>query len=478
MIKCVRNLLDIHMFKEGIKMQKKSLKVTVILLLISIIANTSYGFSMINGKDIGLITFLTNRNYFINPINNTITRYKIAESFGEEHEALKESILIGQWNQKHSPGMNLFSPISKNEIVHILNEYASLKKLEIKTLDNFSVDMNGSSTNDINTLLTGNILTRDFIIDPLTIDSVKDGVDRINELTKEKEIIIKEVMAILEGYNQKLERTEQISFNLVHGQTGAKVSYNGAVKSHPASIIKTLYLYVFLKEVDVGKRSLDDERVFLEEDKFNGSGRRIGGSGILQGARSNVTYTWGELLRLMIINSDNVATSMVMRELGSETIHQRAEKLGLENTLITGPIYTKAGVPTRSTPEDLTKILYLIDTLPIGLRDFALKQMKDCHSKDRIATELGHVKWLGNKTGTLSDYVGDSAIIRYGEKPNTIYMTFVIRTIDDSYINILKSEKRISKISSDILDKLESISITDIKKDSNYRNEYTKRVMD
>lgn len=267
----------------------------------------------------------------------------------------------------------------------------------------------------------------------------------------------------MKKYDEKLRDKKEIDFNLVHGQTGATILFNGKVTNHPASIIKTFYLYVFLKEVESGIRSLDDRRVFLNGDKYNTVGNKITGSGILQNSKANVTYTWGELLSLMIIESDNVATSMVMQELETKNIDEWSKISGLENTDITGPIYTVAGRATKSSAEDLTKALYLLDTLPTELRNFALKQMEDCKAKDRIAKGVTSIKWLGNKSGTLSNYVGDSAIIRYGDgnNTNTIYMTIILRTTDDGLINILKSEKKIAKISYEIINELKSINQID-----------------
>ncbi|MEA1975168.1 MAG: hypothetical protein U9N10_06365 [Bacillota bacterium] len=89
--------------------------------------------------------------------------------------------------------------------------------------------------------------------------------------------------------------------------------------------------------------------------------------------------------------------------------------------------------------------------------------MEDCKAKDRIAKGVTSIKWLGNKSGTLSNYVGDSAIIRYGDgnNTNTIYMTIILRTTDDGLINILKSEKKIAKISYEIINELKSINQID-----------------
>ncbi|MEA1975169.1 MAG: serine hydrolase, partial [Bacillota bacterium] len=291
----------------------------------------------------------------------------------EEYEDIRKLIIFGNWGNDLISKNNMFSSISEDEIIYILDKYASLKNLEIRELNTHYKNIDSKSFDALNRLMTSNILNEDFLIEPLNIDLIKDAINKTKKISQNKQLISEKINIILKKYDEKLRDKKEIDFNLVHGQTGATILFNGKVTNHPASIIKTFYLYVFLKEVESGIRSLDDRRVFLNGDKYNTVGNKITGSGILQNSKANVTYTWGELLSLMIIESDNVATSMVMQELETKNIDEWSKISGLENTDITGPIYTVAGRATKSSAEDLTKVLYLLDTLPTELRNFALK---------------------------------------------------------------------------------------------------------
>lgn len=431
-------------------MKNKYVKRITLFLIISIVSvNTSYSFTRLSST---VINASVPQVPWVHAIKNSSERYKMANLIDEDYPDIKKAILLGNYKSEAFKG---FVPISKSELIYILDRYATLKNLEMKGLDNNYSKLEPLFFDAEQPLITAEILKRNFMEQPLTFAAIKEAIDKIKEMSEKKKLIEKDINLILKNTNKKLDAKEQLNFNLIHGQTGASISYNGESTNHPASIIKTFYLYVFLKEVEAGKRSLEDKRLFMNKDKYNGRGTKITGSGILQDQKTNIAYTWGELLRLMIIESDNVATSMVMRELGIENIDQWAKKVDLTNTTITGPIYTAAGVPTKSSAIDLTKVLYLLDTLANEMRNFALKQIHDCKAKDRIAKKTNSVKWLGNKSGTLTNYVGDSAIIRYGDN-NTIYMTIILRTTDDSRINIIKSEKIISETSHEIVELLQS----------------------
>jgi len=440
-------------------MRRNYFKVIITLILISgLTLNIGYALSDENIENKSLFKMLNPLGPSVELIDNVLERHKVADLIDEGHGNIKDLIIYGNLNSDPDNRYRVFSTITKDELVQVLDKYAIQKGLQIKEVNTDFEGMPIISSNAANRLITAGIINKDYIEAPYSLDLIEASVTKINKLSKKKQIIEKEISLILENSNEKLRGKEQINFNLIHGETGANISYNGDVTNHPASIIKTFYLYVFLKEVESGKRSLVDERVFVNKDKYNGNGSRITGSGVLQGSKTNVTYTWGDLLRLMIVKSDNVATSMVMRELGSANIDAWAKKVNLTDTQITGPIYTAVGVATRSSANDLTKVLYLLDTLPIEFKKFAMKQLSDCEAKDRIARQMKDTKWLGNKSGTLSDYVGDSALIRY-EGNNTLYMTMVMRTTDDSYINISKSEEKISELSHEIVNKLKAISV-------------------
>ena len=146
----------------------------------------------------------------------------------------------------------------------------------------------------------------------------------------------------------------------------------------------------------------------------------------MQSRPVNVNYKWRDLLSLMIINSDNVATNMVMKELGIDYINKRAKELGFSSIDVQGVLYQEPTAKTRVGVADMTKVLYLIDCLPRAEREFALKLMEMSTDKNRIARHLKRNFWVGNKSGSIRATIGDTAIIRKLDTNNTVYLTTFI----------------------------------------------------
>ena len=276
-----------------------------------------------------------------------------------------------------------------------------------------------------------------------------EHVQEVQAQELQREDTQSEVERIVESHLSELAAYEKLYFSFFNLSDGANYYFNAMESYHPASVIKTLYLYTFLREVEAGNKDLSDTILFLKKHKYNDISVRIDGSGILQYADVGTNYTWEELLTLMITESDNVATSMVMSELGLDSIEEQIEYLDLEDTTVPGVIYTKSGRATRSSAADLNKVLLAIDSLPEEYREIALDLLHRCHSKDRIPLDLPSTVWVGNKTGTLPETIGDSAIIKFGEN-ETYYLTIFIRQEAGAYIHEDRVSKVIASIAHDV----------------------------
>jgi beta-lactamase class A len=71
----------------------------------------------------------------------------------------------------------------------------------------------------------------------------------------------------------------------------------------------------------------------------------VPGSGVLQYLRTPHQLTLEDALSLMMIESDNTATNLVIDQLGLTNINKRAETLGLKNTYLYKKVYRKAEGP-------------------------------------------------------------------------------------------------------------------------------------
>jgi len=92
-----------------------------------------------------------------------------------------------------------------------------------------------------------------------------------------------------------------------------------------ASTLKILLLVEAYGQSLEGTLDLGASTTYLQED-------RVEGSGTLQYEKPGSTWTWRQLIRRMIAESDNVASNMLLKRLGVKNVNTRAERLGLEVT--------------------------------------------------------------------------------------------------------------------------------------------------
>lgn len=175
-----------------------------------------------------------------------------------------------------------------------------------------------------------------------------------------------------------------------------------------ASIIKLPVLIEMFREIEAGKFSIDDEMVL--EDYY-----RASGSGKLQYSQGGVAHSMDKLARIMIENSDNSATNMIMAKIGGMPEVNRAMRMwGLKTTHIKNWLPDLEGT-NITTARELARMLYNVDVTDIVNSD----------SKKHIYDYMSHVKnnrllqagipseaILLHKTGDIGYMLGDAGIVK------------------------------------------------------------------
>ncbi len=136
-----------------------------------------------------------------------------------------------------------------------------------------------------------------------------------------------------------------------HLETGEAISFGAPHPMETASTIKLPILIAAMKKVQDGSLSLDQPVTLLEEDQ-------VSGSGVLQNLTLGIALPLADVLMLMIIVSDNMATNMVLRLVGLQTVNQLMASLGAKDTVIKKAIDFSLPPPIGlSTPQDLVHLL-------------------------------------------------------------------------------------------------------------------------
>jgi beta-lactamase class A len=244
---------------------------------------------------------------------------------------------------------------------------------------------------------------------------------------------------------------------------GNKVEINIAEKFETASTIKTFILGTLFDEVEKGRKSLFDMLVYTKENE-------IDGSGILKSLDYGVELTVKNVVTLMIIVSDNIATNMMIDYLGLDTINSFIQCHGFTDTKLHNKIdFTKYHQLGTTTPRDYGRIFEMICKEELVSVE-ASKQMLEIFKKQHynstltksfpqyfldsedtgeeeliyVASKSGSMNACRNDGGIISTPYGKYVIvlfnknftdpIYYPDHPATVFSSRVSRLILDQYL--------------------------------------------
>jgi beta-lactamase class A len=188
-----------------------------------------------------------------------------------------------------------------------------------------------------------------------------------------------------------------------------------------ASTIKLPVMVAVYRKVDEGELSFSQMIEIKEEDW-------AAGAGWLQWERAGTKQTVGDLLLLMMTQSDNVATNALVRTVGgADHVNEVARSLGAQNTLLYQKVSSeRAAIPqldNRSTPRDMAAMLqkiadgeaasekscgYMIDLMDLNELDWWLD------------AGLPANVYAANKAGWLYEVYDDVGIVKAGDRPYVV----------------------------------------------------------
>lgn len=221
----------------------------------------------------------------------------------------------------------------------------------------------------------------------------------------------------LTAYLARLSETAKVSLS-VKSLTNGNVafSHHGDERVPSASVIKLPIMLEAMERVKAGTLNLNTIHTLLNSEK-------VGGSGKLQNYPDQSRVSYRELLRLMMVKSDNTATNIFIKLLGRDAINQRIHTIGLSqsqlNRVMMDTIAARQGRENYVTAHEMNTLLEKIywkqvatSTLCAEMIDI-LKQNKDASTIPRL---LPKDVAVAHKTGTLAYVRGDAGIV-YAKKP-------------------------------------------------------------
>jgi beta-lactamase class A len=185
---------------------------------------------------------------------------------------------------------------------------------------------------------------------PAEFSSTEPVVDSVPESDRER------VEKVLEGARQEIEDYSGVAGLYVWDLEG---DYGYGIRPDEqffsASIIKVPIMVAVYREVDAGELEFSQEIEIKEEDW-------AAGAGWLQWEKAGTKQTVGDLLLLMMTQSDNVAANALVRTVGGpDRVNEVARSMGAEDTLLYQKVSSERGaVPAldnRSTPRDMATMM-------------------------------------------------------------------------------------------------------------------------
>lgn len=200
------------------------------------------------------------------------------------------------------------------------------------------------------------------------------------------------------------------------------VDINANEISPVASIIKIPILIELFKSIEANQVSLEN-KLYLT-DYF-----RAEGSGSLQ-YKQAAYYNFDYLARVMITESDNSATNMLMSAIGGKVDINRALRLwGLKKSYVTNWLPDLEG-ENISTAKEIAIMLYNIDNssfLSMNSREKIIDYMSNVKNNRLLASVLDENSLIIHKTGDIGEMLGDAGIIYLPNGRRYIIVTLVKR---------------------------------------------------
>jgi beta-lactamase class A len=187
--------------------------------------------------------------------------------------------------------------------------------------------------------------------------------------------------------------------------------YNSDLEFPAASVGKVpIALYIF-HLVDSGEERL--EQIFEIEKKYY-----LGGTGILQFLKPDLKLALKDIIKLMLIKSDNTAAKFLVSTYGPEKINNYLKSLGFEKTQL--GIHGEKFDFGITTPREITNLLegiYNSSFLSKKSSTLLIDIMKKCEHQLGIRRYLpqmgsdGQKLEIANKSGALDDVRHDIGIV-------------------------------------------------------------------
>lgn len=260
--------------------------------------------------------------------------------------------------------------------------------------------------------------------------------------------------------NSYAQITEDITQNIEHIFNNIQGNYSVAFKDinesdellinnsrvPAASVIKIYIIIEAYNQVQQGKLLLND-KITIDDSM------KVGGSGKVQNEPNGTQFNIEELIRLMMVESDNTAANILIDKLGMDNINNTVKSLGCADTELNRKMMDmdalNRGIDNYTSVNDLCSTLdklYNGECVNSEYDNKILDIMKGHQLKSKIPNKLPEGTVVAHKSGEMGGIENDAAIV-YTDKG--AYILCILTNNGTSNEQVIA----ISDISKEIYDK-------------------------
>ncbi|NTW22631.1 serine hydrolase [Candidatus Falkowbacteria bacterium] len=238
----------------------------------------------------------------------------------------------------------------------------------------------------------------------------------IRSLVEQKDLIVN-VQPLRDQLNE-VGKNPNIAVYFEYLNTGANISVNKDDEFWPASLMKIPIAMAVMKKIETGQWRLGNELVLTEGDKD-----RLYGE--LYKTKANTRLSVERLLEEMLINSDNTARAIFMRNLKKEDIDEVLLHLGIDD------IFNANNQVTAKKYSIFWRSLYTASYLSPEDSEYLIKLMSKSSATQYLAAGLPKNLQFSHKIGVVGDQkiYADSGIVYVTNRP--YILTVMVRGFDE-----------------------------------------------
>ncbi len=182
-----------------------------------------------------------------------------------------------------------------------------------------------------------------------------------------------------------------------------------------ASMIKVFILAKAMEDVRNGAMDMNEPLILDAENK-------VGGAGVIAGYASGTSFSLDKIMRLMITESDNTATNMLIDRLGMDNINEYIKRNGYHDTILQRKMMdmqaVKEGRENYTSVNDLGNFfvkLYKHELVGYEQDEKMIEYLKRQSDTECFPSALPN-SIIAHKTGELIGLYDDGGIIYTGNK--------------------------------------------------------------